>query len=882
MELKQYQRDVLKEVGRYARTYAVVGDASTAYGLFLRAIGLEPGRNSISDYHDNLNGVPRVCAKVPTGGGKTLIGAAAIKIISEILPAHDEVVVWMVPRKEILSQTIKNLRNPDHFLRQAIDRDFSGRVEVLSKEDGLVGRGFNASTMGDGLTLFVLSYDSFKNKEGRRAFAENPALAGMTQIQRDAGTAVKIKDADETALISALAGSKPIVVVDESHHAKSKLSVDMLRNLNPRFVFELTATPDSVHTNVIAEATARQLKREEMVKLPVVVYRRADKRAVIQDAVMLQRRLEAIAEQDERRTGRYMRPIVLFQAEHRGSDDAETYERLRDRLIEGGIPKEQVAIRTGDIDEISKMDLMSRDCPVRFIITVEALSEGWDCPFAYVLATVANKNSKVNVEQIVGRVLRQPYATRASARSLNIAYVLTSSADFDSTVQQVVDGLNGSGFSADDVVKEPVSAEPEPTSSGTLFDGIEPGKGVPDSGGSGIPDDDDDLEPLDFSGGISEDCGGDSAMNGADEILNHGSDLEGRYEAEAACEGAVGGLLSGLAGTSNLHRMRGAVSDMAHSIRIPRFLIRVDGGLFTMDQEFVPLERENLLNDFKLSKHGIDGVHIDVSSFSDARAVDLLEDSDAFKIRRLSDAVKENMRVLFSNISDDGKRDSLVSILLNATTSRFRSTFGDDQVKGYIRRIVDEMDLPTVEACFDSVASVSKTIQEAVKRLANRHCEDRFEIMLTSGAIICEASYELPDAFRLSQPMTSYAQTLYEAEEGDLDGIELKMADLLSNSERILWWHRIVERREGEFCINGFINHYPDFIAQTRDGIVMVIETKGGHLIGEDSAAKLRLGTRWADMAGRGFKYVMVFDSQKLDMPNSLTIAEFSSEILGC
>ena len=130
--------------------------------------------------------------------------------------------------------------------------------------------------------------------------------------------------------------------------------------------------------------------------------------------------------------------------------------------------------------------------------------------------------------------------------------------------------------------------------------------------------------------------------------------------------------------------------------------------------------------------------------------------------------------------------------------------------------------------------------------------------------------------------MTSYAQTLYEAEEGDLDGIELKMADLLSNSERILWWHRIVERREGEFCINGFINHYPDFIAQTRDGIVMVIETKGGHLIGEDSAAKLRLGTRWADMAGRGFKYVMVFDSQKLDMPNSLTIAEFNSEILGC
>ena len=86
----------------------------------------------------------------------------------------------------------------------------------------------------------------------------------------------------------------------------------------------------------------------------------------------------------------------------------------------------------------------------------------------------------------------------------------------------------------------------------------------------------------------------------------------------------------------------------------------------------------------------------------------------------------------------------------------------------------------------------------------------------------------------------------------------------------------------GSFCINGFINHYPDFLAQTTDGVVLAIETKGGHLIGEDSEAKLRLGTRWADMAGREFRYVMVFESQKLDMANSLTLAEFSSGVLGC
>lgn len=300
-------------------------DAATAYGIFMNAIGLTPGKDGIERYRDDLGGVPKVCVKVPTGGGKTFIGACAIDVLSDALPSHDEVVVWLVPRREILVQTLRNFRNPEHFLRMRLDRDFAGRVEVLDKEDGLRGRSFSAATVGDQLTLFVLSYDSFKNKDGRRAYAENSSLAGLTAYQQDVGRAVDVEGADDTALISALAGTNPIVIVDESHHAGSKLSLDMLRNLNPRFVLELTATP-ARGANVIAQATARQLKREEMVKLPVVVYRRPDKRTTISDAVMLQRRLEAIAEQDEARTGRYIRPIVLFQAERRGTEGAETYQ----------------------------------------------------------------------------------------------------------------------------------------------------------------------------------------------------------------------------------------------------------------------------------------------------------------------------------------------------------------------------------------------------------------------------------------------------------------------------------------------------------------------------------------------------------------------------
>lgn len=890
MELKAYQRDILKEVGRYARIYARTGDAANAYGIYLNAIGLTPGKDGVSPYHDDLGGVPKVCVKVPTGGGKTFIGASAIDVLSEALPSHDEVVVWLVPRKEILAQTLRCFRNPGHFLRIKLDQDFAGRVEVLDKEDGLRGRNFNASTVGDQLTLFVLSYDSFKNKDGRRAFAENSSLASLTAWQRDVGTSVNVEGADDTALISALAGTNPIVIVDESHHAGSKLSLDMLRNLNPRFVLELTATPDPKRANVIAQATARELKREEMVKLPVVVYRRQDKRAVLADAVTLQRRLEAIAEQDEKRTGRYIRPIVLFQAERRGPDAAETYAKLKEKLVEAGVPAEQIAVRTGDVDELGDADLMSRKCSVRFIITVEALSEGWDCPFAYVLATVANKNSQVSVEQIVGRVLRQPHAARAGVRSLNIAYVLTASADFDATLTQVVDGLNGVGFSREDV-EAAGDAVQAPDDTQARLDLAGAGSSSQDESNDRPTGDDsadandgtDDLDGIDLSELADMNDNGDTTNSTAvDDILDGSEAIEEKFEHAAEADDGARGLLGGLGGGANVHCMREEAAKTARDLLLPQFYIRVDGGLFTDDECWKPLDREDLLTDFKLERYGIDRVRIDPANFSEARAIDLMEDSDEYKIRWLQARDREQMRMLFRNMSDAGKRESLKAAALGAMSGQFKNLFGDTQLASYISRVVESLESPEVEDCFDSVGSFAKAIQDAVRGLAGEFSEDRFEKLLAAGTVELREAYRFPISFVQPRPMTSYGKSLYEAEDGNIDGDERAMVDLLANSPRILWWHRDVERRHGEFSINGFINHYPDFLALRDDGVLMAIETKGGHLKGDDTKNKLALGTRWADMAGRDFRYFMVFANEALDMTNSFTIAEFSREILGC
>ena len=203
-----------------------------------------------------------------------------------------------------------------------------------------------------------------------------------------------------------------------------------------------------------------------MVKLPVVVYNRTSRQSVIQDAIQLRGSIEQQAKAQEATGGEYIRPIVLFQAQpNLKGKETDTYQKIKQTLIDIGIPEEEIAIKTSEVDDISNVDLMSKDCKIRYIITVNALKEGWDCPFAYILASLANKTSTVDVEQIVGRILRQPYAKIHSASLLNTSYVLTCSNDFRNTLENIVSGLNKAGFSRKDYRVGEFTSEVDPITS---------------------------------------------------------------------------------------------------------------------------------------------------------------------------------------------------------------------------------------------------------------------------------------------------------------------------------------------------------------------------------------------------------------------------------
>src|SRR3989337_1727608 len=138
--------------------------------------------------------------------------------------------------------------------------------------------------------------------------------------------------------------------------------------------------------------------------------------------------LERKAKEYEANTGEYIRPICLIQVERTGKDQRGTRyihaEDVKEYLIKNcGISEAEIAIKSSEKDDIEGIDLFSKDCRVRYIITKQALQEGWDCAFAYILTILANPSSQVSITQLVGRILRQPKARKTRVKELDESYV---------------------------------------------------------------------------------------------------------------------------------------------------------------------------------------------------------------------------------------------------------------------------------------------------------------------------------------------------------------------------------------------------------------------------------------------------------------------------
>lgn len=450
--LKRYQETTLAALKDYLEAARTVG-AARAFNKSAR-LGIRDPRS----YQPlkGLDAVPYVCLRLPTGGGKTLLSAHSIKIAADsYLEREYPLVLWLVPTNMIRNQTLETLKKPDHPNYEALRRAFDGRFRVLDITDFA---NLTPDDLAQGACVIVATMQTLgvKNKEARKVYANNEYLEPhFTTIPAH----VEGMDAKDGKILysfaNLLAWHRPLVLVDEAHNNKAPLRLEVLQRIRTACVIEFTATPAD-NSNLLHNVSATELKAEEMIKLPIRLSEQNTWEEAVRDAILQRAYLEGLATQDSS----YIRPIILFQAEEKGKD--VTKEVLLAHLMEQEhIPREKIAVVTGDQKELDGINLFARDCPIDYVITVEALKEGWDCSFAYVFCSVASVHSAKDVEQLLGRVLRLPYAKRRSHPDLNCAYAYTAKASWKNAVGKLHDSLVQMGFD-DTEAMQAVEKSPPP------------------------------------------------------------------------------------------------------------------------------------------------------------------------------------------------------------------------------------------------------------------------------------------------------------------------------------------------------------------------------------------------------------------------------------
>ena len=426
------------------------------------------------DKKDGLNNsIPSICLKVPTGGGKTLLGVSSVeKINFDYFNKNTGLILWIVPTTAIYNQTIKNLRDRTHPYRKILERAGAGKVKIIEKTNA-----FSLQDLQEYLCIMLLMLPSAnrKTKESLRMFKDSGKFISFFPApenhQSNQELYSKIKNLEtytnnhslgdtgniiiKHSLGNAIRIARPIVVMDEGHRAYSKLARDTLAQLNPKFILELSATPNTKEhlSNILVNVPGIKLKEEEMIKLPINVIntKKGDWKKTLYQAYDKLKQLEKTSQTYYRKSKKYIRPIMLIQVERTGkdqkdkqfihSDDAKNY------LIKYlGVKEDAIKIKVSEKDELKDENLLSDTSQVQFIITKQALQEGWDCPFAYILTILSKTKSKLALTQLIGRILRQPYTENTTIDTLDESYVFCYNKTVAEVAANIKKGLQREGM----------------------------------------------------------------------------------------------------------------------------------------------------------------------------------------------------------------------------------------------------------------------------------------------------------------------------------------------------------------------------------------------------------------------------------------------------
>lgn len=847
--LKRYQNTTLDALRAYLEAARVKGAKPAFEGM--DKAGLREPR----PYRplEGLPAVPYVCLRLPTGGGKTLLSAHTIKVAADTyLEREWPVVLWLVPTNTIRAQTLETLKKPGNSNYEALNAAFDGRFRVFDITD------FTAITPTDLQTSACIIVGTIQtlrvtNTDGRKVYAHNENLEPhFSAVPANAEGLERIEEGDGKGNIkfsfrNLLARNRPLVIVDEAHNNTSSLSFEVLQRVNAACVIEFTATP-APDSNLLHNVSATELKAEEMIKLPIRLTEHKNWEDAVQDSILTRQRLHDLAAKD----ADYIRPIVLFQAEERGRE--VTKEILLKHLVEQlAIPREKIAIVTGDQKELDGIDLFAPDCKIDFVVTVEALKEGWDCSFAYVFCSVATVNSKKDVEQILGRVLRMPYAKRRKEPDLNRAYAHVSRASWPNAVKQLHDRLVDMGF--EDTEAEAV-IEKVPDL------GLPPGQGLfaPAPPPTVIDLADDltsfDLSPeeratvtiekteqgsrVTFTGLVPE------ATVGRLAAAVKSPDSRATLESEARRHKAVW-----LVHTSPAQR--------GIPFQVPQLCFKLDGELEIAGKEaFLDADGWSLLDypaeipeaEFSVTESGVQWeLDLNIAGKITEKAIGK---ADQFDLDLVDTGWTAQQ--LCRWLERKARQQDITQVVLL------------EFVRRTLAYLTEKRNLP-LTALVRWKFILAKILAQKIACYRDQAADDRYQQTLFGPQAAVETSFTYGFDFSPTgyAPHWNYLghpyqfQKHYYAIIGELKnkGEEYECAKALDRTDKVKHWVRNLERRQFSIPL-ARSNFYPDFVAELTDGRILVVEHKGEvYVTNDDSKEKCNVGALWEEKSGGKALFLM-------------------------
>ena len=875
MQLKQYQKDALATLNRFFQEAQLVGP-QVAFQTITQEPELQDrlGRfgGNYTDALASRQDIPYVCLRLPTGGGKTILAAHSVRIARDSWIQKDyPLVLWLVPTNTIRSQTTQTLNDTTHPYRQALDESFDGRVRVFDLSDFTH---IQPQDIRDNCCIVVGTIQTLRveNTDGRKVYAHNENLE--THFSSITTNSPELERLDGGGIRYSLANlmylHRPLMILDEAHRANTTLTQDMQARLNPSAIVEFTATPRS-RSNVLYNVTAQELKQEHMIKLPIMLSEHNSWQSAVSGAIIKRAELAEISRDDDD----YIRPIVLFQAQNRNQE--VNVETLKNYLINTErIDEDKIAIATGDRRELDGINLFDPHCPIQYIITVEALREGWDCSFAYIFCSVARIRDTRNVEQLFGRVLRMPYASRRRAGQLNKAYAYVSEPTIGAAANALVDTLvNRMGFEEQEAQENVQSEIPgaewfnvagdlfslhdleRPTFTHTVsVDNLTALAEIPDERLTVRRLSDTEAE-IAVTGGI------DTSLEEAIYAAIPSEEYEPLSERIEAYRAEKSHLFS--------------PAERGEQFCVPRLMSVIQGELEIANTDtFMEYHECSVLRHLaRLSEY-------EFKIENQARIYEIYMDG-----RRLAYRSPNEQNQLALNIDvDDWTPENLV-IWLDRQVHQI--DIHQSELLKWLTDLVTHLHnsrgIP-ITALTHLKYVLAQKISDKISSFRMQERNSAFQRNLIAPEARVEVSFD--DAFEFRQGMYN-GIPLYQgrwrpskhflgadqlpAFDGASNGEEEQCAQILDNLSQVRYWIRNVSRRPNSFWLPTVTDRfYPDFVAQLNDDRLFVVEYKGEHIAeSADTREKRTIGELWERHSkGRGLFLVVERVLDSLEMRDQL------------